>query len=120
MSAHPQTWIKVNTEVDCGLAEAIATLNRIDGLQTLQSCQGEPGERAAYIYFSFGEWRNLCHLVFDQIAPRLKSRLGEEVQLEVIAAEGSPFAKMSFSAEAIQQVTSALKEVVSCWAYRCL
>ena len=112
MAMHPQTWIKVNTEVDSALAEAIAILNRVDGLQTLQSCQGEPGQRPAYIYFSFGEWQNLCRFVFDQMAPRLKGCLGEEVQLEVVVGERSPFAKMSFSAEAIPQITSALKEVV--------
>jgi hypothetical protein len=113
MNGHPQTWIKVNTEVDCALAEAVAALNSIEGLQTLQSCQGERGERPAYIYFSFGEWQSLCRFVFDGMAPRLKGLFGEDIQLEVIACEGRPFAKMSFSAEALTQVTSALKEVVS-------
>ena len=112
MATHQQTWVKVNAEVDVGLAEAVGLLNRVDGLQTLQSCQGEPGQREAYIYFSFGEWDNLCRFVFTQIAPCLKDCLGEDVRLEVVAGDDSAFAKMSFSAEAIPQVTSALKEVV--------
>jgi len=111
MATHTQTWVKVNTEVDVNLAEAIAALNRVDGLQTLQSCQGEPGEREGYIYFSLGEWQTLCRFVFEEVAPHLKNLLGEDVRLEVIAGDGKPFAKMSFSAEAIQQVTAALKEV---------
>lgn len=111
MSAHTQTWVKVNTEVDAGLVEAIAALNRVNGLQTLQSCQGDPGERQGYIYFSFGEWQTLCRFVFDDVAPHFKDLLGEDVRLEIIAADGRPFAKMSFSAEAIPQVTSALKEL---------
>ena len=87
-------------------------LNKIEGLETLQSCQGERGEQHGYVYFSFGEWQNLCRFVFDSVAPRLIAYLGEDVKLEIIAAE-RPMAKMSFSAEAIPQVTSALKEVVS-------
>jgi hypothetical protein len=112
MSTHSQTWVKVNAPIDTGIAEMVSLLNGISGLETLQSCQGEPGHRQGYVYFSFGEWQNLCRFVFDRMAPRLQSYLGEDVTLEIIAAE-QPMAKMSFSAEAIPKVTSALKEVVS-------
>lgn len=112
MATHAQTWVKVNAPIDERIAELVASLNRIEGLETLQSCQGEPGERQGYVYFSFGEWQNLCRFVFDSIAPRLTQYLGEDVKLEIIAAE-RPMAKMSFSAEAIPHLTSALKEVVS-------
>ena len=112
MPTHQQKWVKVNAPIDVQIAELVAVLNQVEGLETLQSCQGEPGERQGYVYFSFGEWQNLCRFVFDSIAPRLHPYLGEDVKLEVIAAD-RPMAKMSFSAEAIPQVTSALKEVVS-------
>lgn len=112
MATHPQAWVKVNAPVDERIAELVSVLNQIGGLETLQSCQGEPGERQGYVYFSFGEWQNLCRFVFDTVAPRLNPYLGEDVKLEIIAAE-QPIAKMSFSAEAIPQLTSALKEVVS-------
>jgi hypothetical protein len=113
MSAHPQTWVKVNAQVDASLSGIVLLLNSIDGLETLQSCQGEPGREKAYVYFAFGEWQNLCGFVFDKIAPSLRPFLGEDITLEVLAADGKPFAKISFSAEAIPQVASALKEVVS-------
>jgi hypothetical protein len=109
---HTQTWIKVNAPIDERIAELVATLNRVEGLETLQSCQGEPGEQRGYVYFSFGEWQNLCRFVFEDIAPRLKDYLGEDVKLEVVVGE-RPMARMSFSAEAVPTVTSALKEVVS-------
>jgi hypothetical protein len=112
MTTHTQTWVKVNAPVDKDIAEIVSLLNGISGLETLQSCQGEPGKRQGYVYFSFGEWQNLCRFVFDRIAPRLQSYLGEDVRLEIIAAD-QPMAKMSFSAEAIPHLTSALKEVVS-------
>ena len=112
MATHTQTWVKVNAPVDEGIAELVSALNRVEGLETLQSCQGEPGERLGYVYFSFGGWQNLCRFVFDSVAPCLHPYLGEDVKLEVIAAE-QPIAKMSFSAEAVPHVTSALKEVVN-------
>jgi hypothetical protein len=112
VSAHPQTWVKVNAQVDVNLSEIVSILNSINGLETLQSCQGESGRENAYIYFSFGGWQNLCGFIFERMAPNLRPFLGEDIKLEVIAADERPFAKMSFSAEAIPQVTSALKEVV--------
>lgn len=112
MSIHPQTWVKVNAPVDAKIAELVRTLNHVEGLETLQSCQGETGGHHGYIYFSLGKWQNLCRFVFDDVAPRLNPYLGEDVKLEVIAAE-RPIAKMSFSAEAIARVTSALKEMIN-------
>jgi hypothetical protein len=111
MSAHPQRWVKVNAQVDVKLSEIVTIVNSIEGLETLQSCQGSSGQ-TAYVYFSFGEWQNLCGFIFDKMAPSLRSYLGDDIRLEVIAADNAPFAKMSFSAEAIPQVTSALKEAV--------
>jgi hypothetical protein len=112
MAMHPQTWIKANAQVDTQIAEIVRLLNHVDGLATLDSCQGDPGHDA-YVYFSCGEWENLCRFVFSDIAPRLRSYLGEDVKLEIIAAEMSPIAKLSFSATAIPQVTAALKDVVT-------
>jgi hypothetical protein len=109
---HPQTWVRVNVSIDEKIAEMVSLLNRIEGLETLQSCEGDPGERHGYIYFSMGGWQNLCRFVFETVAPHLTPYLGEDVNLEIIAAD-RPLAKMSFSAEAIPLVTSALKEVVS-------
>jgi hypothetical protein len=108
---HTQTWIKVNAPIDSNIAELVSLLNRVEGLETIQSCQGDVGERQGYVYFSLGEWQNLCRFVFERIAPRVRDHLGEDVKLEVIAGE-RPMARMSFSAEAVPLVTSALKEVV--------
>jgi hypothetical protein len=112
MATHAQTWVKVNAPIDVKIAELISLLNRVEGLETLQSCQGDPGERQGYIYFALDGWQNLCRFVFEGIAPRIKDYLGEDVKLEIVAGE-RPMARMSFSAEAVPIVTSALKEVVS-------
>lgn len=113
MSMHSQTWVKVNAQVDVNLSEIVSILNSVNGLETLQSCQGEAGRDKAYVYFSFGEWQNLCGFIFDKMAPSLRPYLGEDIRIEVITTDERPYAKISFSAEAIPQVTSALKEVVN-------
>jgi hypothetical protein len=111
-TTHAQTWIKANAKVDTEIAEIVKLLNAVEGLQTLQSCQGDE-DQGGYVYFSLGEWENLCRFVFDRMAPRFRGHLWEDVKLEIIAAEEQPVAKISFSAEAIPQVAAALKDVVS-------
>jgi hypothetical protein len=112
MAMHAQTWIKANAQVDTAISEIVTLLNNVEGLATLDSCQGDL-DHDGYVYFSCGEWQNLCRFVFCDIAPRLRSYLGEDVKLEIVAAEISPIAKLSFSAAAIPQVTAALKDMVS-------
>jgi hypothetical protein len=113
MATHEQTWIKVNAPVDAGVAELVRVLNSVEGLETLQSCQGDPGGRDGYVYFAFGDWRTLCQFVFQTIGPTLKSRLDEDATLTVEATSAdSPMAKLSFKADGAATVVSALKEVL--------
>ena len=114
MATHEQVWVKVNTQVDAAIADIVSLLNRIDGLQTLQSCQGDKGRQGAYIYFSFGDWRNLCQFAFDQLGPRLREKVGEDARLSLEVVDGlPPIGKISFSAQAIPYITSTLTEVVA-------
>jgi hypothetical protein len=113
MTMHAQTWVKVNVPVDSGVAELVALLNSVDGLETLQSCQGDAGGRDGYVYFSYGDWRTMGELVFERIGPKLKDSLGEDAILTVnVTAADSPMVKLSFKAEAIGVIVSALKEVL--------
>jgi hypothetical protein len=113
MATHPQTWIKVNAPVDAGVAEIVAALNSVDGLETLQSCQGDPGEKDGYVYFACGDWKRIAELVFKQIGPELKRRVDDDATLIVEATSAEwPMAKLSFRAEAADVVASALKEVL--------
>jgi hypothetical protein len=112
-AAHEQVWVKVNAPVDNGVADIVSLLSGVDGLQTLQSCQGDPGGREGYVYFCCGNWRNLCHLIFEQIGPTLKREVDEDATLTVEATTvEEPMAKLSFRAEATGMVVSALKEAL--------
>jgi hypothetical protein len=113
MPMHPQTWIKVNTTVDVGMAEIVALLNTVDGLETLQSCQGDKGSEDAYVYFANGDWKRLGEFIFEKIGPTLKERVDEDATLRMDATTGDfPIAKLSFKAEATELVASALKDVL--------
>lgn len=111
MATHAQVWVKVNAPVDSGMAEIVEILNSVAGLETLQSCQGEPGEREAYVYFFCGDWKRVGRLVFEEIGPVIKQRADEDATLTVEATSSNlPMAKLSFRAEATSMVISALKE----------
>ena len=113
MATHEQVWIKVNVPVDAGVAEIVSLLNSVDGLETLQSCQGDPQKKDGYVYFACGDWQRLCELVFQRIGPTLKKRTDEDAKLIVEATSAEfPMAKLSFRAEATDMVISALKEVL--------
>jgi hypothetical protein len=114
MATHEQVWVKVNAPVDSGVAEIVSILNSVEGLQTLQSCQGDPGGREGYVYFFFGNWQSVCRFIFERIGPAVKQRADEEaaITIEATMAEEEPMAKLSFKTEAINMVVSALKEVL--------
>ena len=113
MAFHEQVWVKVNAQVDAGVAEIVSVLNSVDGLETLQSCQGDAGGKSGYVYFACGDWQNVCQLIFQKIGPTLKNKVDEDVELTVEATSAdSPMAKLSFKAEAAGIVVSALKEAL--------
>jgi hypothetical protein len=114
VATHPQTWVKINALVDEGVAEIVSILNTVDGLETLQSCQGEPGERDSFVYFACGDWKRLSEFIFERIGPALRGRLDEDVTLLAQATSADvPMAKLSFRAEAAETVGSVLKAILS-------
>lgn len=114
---HAQTWVKVNAPVDLKIAELVSVLNGVEGLETLQSCQGSDGKRDGYVYFSYGDWHTLCEFVFEKIGPKLIHAADDDTSISVEAnSADSPMAKLSFRADAIGVIVSALKEALSSYA----
>jgi hypothetical protein len=106
---HEQVWVKVNVPVDRGIARVVSILNRLEGLHTLDSCEGILGAKPAHVYFNYGDWRRIGQLVFEQIGPALWGKFGNEavVSLEVFN-ESEPMGKLSFDKEATDAVASLL------------
>lgn len=71
MSGHRETCVKVNALVDEGIAPLVSALSAIDGLVTLESCQGDQGRRAAFVIFRMANWRVSGEFLFDRLLPTL-------------------------------------------------
>jgi hypothetical protein len=107
---HPQTWVKVNATVDCGIAEVVSLLNKLPLVRTVESCQGEPGGRAAFVYFEAGDWRETGRVLFDELMPKFRE-WSDDVRAQLVPFGDHALARLTFSAEAIPVVVSALKSL---------
>jgi len=107
---HEQVWVKVNAQVDAGIARLVSILNRVDGLQTIASCEGIAGQKPAYVYFNYGDWQRLSALMFETIGPALWNHFENEATVSVEVFNGSePMGKLSFDKEATNVVASLLE-----------
>lgn len=107
---HKQVWVKVNATVDEGAADLVGLLNQVEGLVTLDSCQGHEGW--GWIYFRYGDWHNLGCFLFETLAPNLKGI--EEISYMLESIDGDdPMAKLGFRTETIPQIVSALNGLFS-------
>ena len=110
---HEQTWVKVNAQVDRGIARVVSLLNSLDGLQTIDSCEGIAGSKPAHVYFNYGDWRKLGALMFERIGPALWAQFGREALVSVEMFNGSePMGKLSFDKEATSVVASLLESLL--------
>lgn len=110
--AHQQTWIKVNAPIDQGIAPVVALLNEIEGLQTLDSCEGTHGEKPAHVYFYYGDWKCIGRFVFESLGPLLALEAGSVGSVSVEVFNGSlPMGKLTFEAEATDVVASVLQRL---------
>jgi hypothetical protein len=85
MTQHREVPVKVNAWVDEGVADLVSALSEIDGLITLESCQGDPGEREAFVIFRYGDWQQCGELLFGKILPAMSSDMRGAVSLKLQA-----------------------------------
>lgn len=85
MTQHREVPVKVNAWVDEGIADLVSALSEIDGLITLESCQGDADEREAFVIFRYGDWQQCGELLFDQILPAMSPDLRSAVSLKLQA-----------------------------------
>jgi hypothetical protein len=110
---HEQIWVKVNAPVDRGIASIVSALNSIEGLRTLDSCEGIAGHKPAHVYFNYGDWRSLSAFMFEKIGPALWKEFGSEATVSVeIFNESEPLGKLSFEKEATRRVASLLTDLL--------
>ena len=109
MGAHKQAWIKVNAPVDANIAPLVSILSAVEGLETTESCQGDPNrDTPAYVYFWYGDWQTISQFSFGVIAQAISEIEDAAIAVEVFN-NSQPRAKLSVRASALPQLISALK-----------
>lgn len=114
---HKQVMVKVNAEVDEGIAPLVKALNEFEFIKTSGSCQGRPGDEDtaifAYVYFFCGHWTKVADFVFKTLAPRLGAAVDDPI-LNIyvrLSDHEEPLLKLEMSAESIGAVTQVVKDI---------
>lgn len=109
---HKQIWAKVNCPVDEKIAKIVSLFNTIDGLMTLDSCEGD--EIWSYIYFKYGNYKTICNFVFGELMPILTNKYGEDIFLSVESADSlEPIGKISFRKELTNRLYTVLRSEIN-------
>lgn len=85
MTDHREMPVKVNAWVDEGIADLVSALSQVKGLVTLESCQGDAGERDAFVVFRYGGWSQCGELLFGRFLPQMSPDLRAVVSLRLEA-----------------------------------
>lgn len=85
MTQHREVPVKVNAWVDEGIADLVSALSEIEGLITLESCQGDEGERDAFLIFRYGDWQQCGHFLFGRLLPAMSPDMRAAVSLKLQA-----------------------------------
>lgn len=112
MTVHRQVWVKVNAQVDEGIATLIEALNSFPGVRTIESCEGR--EDSAWVCFDRGEtdWKSLSEFVFAIVGPPLMAKFGDRVLLTVgITDSGLYRAEMTVAKSILPAVSDALRQL---------
>ncbi len=112
MTVHRQVWIKVNAQVDAGIASLIEALNAFPGIRSLESCEGA-GD-AAWVCFDCNEtdWKAISEFVLAVIGPPLMAAFGDRVTLTVTITDSGLYrAEMTVDKSIISAVAEALKQI---------
>ena len=113
MLQHKQTYVKVNAEVDEGVASLVEELSKFPLVETTCSCQGYPGKELAYIYMFCGHWEQACSFVFGTLRPAIGDLLEDSmnyITLTVTATHtDGPLIIFELPPEHIEKVVSRLR-----------
>lgn len=108
-ASHRQVWVKVNAPVDEGVAGLVSALSKVDGLETIESCQGSPDGSPAFVFFRLGDWRRCGAYLFDHLLPAIPQDLRECVTVEIRSFDrDSTIARLSVEVGAIPAVTACV------------
>jgi hypothetical protein len=118
MADHKTITISVrgeNLEIDEKVADLVLLMNRIPGLETLSSCQGDFGiigecGHYGHVAFKYGEWPTLCGFCWDFLREGFLDYIDDEVRVDVFC-KTEPYAWLMFRAEMSALVTGRIRVI---------
>jgi hypothetical protein len=114
MTDHREVLVKVNASVDEGIADLVSMLSEIEGLITLESCQGDTGTRDAYVIFRYGDWQKCGELLFGRILPRMSPDLRADVSLRLQAYDtDAALGRITLEPSVVPVVTRCVREMLA-------
>jgi len=105
----------VNAPVDEGIAEIVEILSEIKGLQTISSCQGEPGldGKEAVVFFCFQNWREIGELLFERLPPMMEALDECRATLSISVLGNCPLqGRISFIPEVTDKMACLLRKAI--------
>lgn len=115
MAIHRETQVKVNAFVDEGIAELVEALSAIDGLVTVESCQGDvEAEAAAFVLFRMADWQRLGEFLFEALHPAMQPDLRNMVMLRITSyGRGSALGSIDCSPRAIAPLVRCVRDLAT-------
>lgn len=115
MVQHTEIFVKVNAPVDSGVAPLVEALSFIPELETLESCEGEPDGKMAYVFFRYRDWHATGKLLFERILGGMSEDLRADVSVSLTAydtdhAQG----RIAVQQAAIPALVDVIKAVSAC------
>lgn len=116
MMTHQQVLIKVNAEVDRGVAPLVQALNEIEGVITLDSCENGGNGWGAYVYFTYQKgWQALAGLL-QAISSSLGTpgiACGYALRLEWLGSNENPRAQIACEPEHVGIVAEGIQKLAA-------
>jgi hypothetical protein len=120
-TSHKQVLIEVNegnkkiiVKIDENIKNIILILNKFNGLETIESCQGDENN-PAWLCFKYKYWQhpyqNLVDFVFGFLGPYLIERVGDSIIINIYAtSSGSFLAELGIRPGTIKMVELAMED----------
>lgn len=116
-NGHKQVGVKVNTDVDAGVADLVGVLNSFPALRTIESCE-DIGGGAAWVCFHYVDktgahpWSGLANFILGHFGPGLMEKIGDRAEISIyVTTTGLPQAELTVKPGAMPAAVKAIRSL---------
>jgi hypothetical protein len=103
--------------IDVDVVDAVLAMNAIPYIETISSCQGNPGpidfQKGMYGHIAFNHsqgWKPLVEFCLIDLRAKFSEFIDDEIRIDIFA-NSNPYAWLNFRNEMLSLVTTRLKEL---------